>query len=126
MLDSTERGQIENVSAGEVNDIERIPSIFHPRHGSIPSIRELRLSTELTAKLREFAQQEETTVHGALCAALVLAGRQAIGVAGRFYPRRVSMYDRVESSRFMRLVYIVDITLYRRTLYRRTPPGNDG
>jgi hypothetical protein len=79
MLDSAERGQIENASAAEVNEIEGLrPSVFHPRHGSIPSIRGLRLSAELTAKLRKRARQEETTVHGALCAALVLAGRQVI------------------------------------------------
>jgi hypothetical protein len=57
MLNSAERGQIENVSAGEVNDIEMRPSIFHPRHESIPDIRGLRLSTELTAEFRQLTQQ---------------------------------------------------------------------
>jgi hypothetical protein len=79
MLDPEEGGQIENTSAGGANEIEGLkPSFIHPRHVSIPSIRGLRLSAELTATLRKRAYQEETTVHGALCAALVLAGRQSI------------------------------------------------
>jgi hypothetical protein len=80
MLDSAESEQIENSAAGDDNKIEEMkPSAFRSQHGLIPSIRGLRLCAELTAKLRKRAQQEETTVHGALCAALVLAGRQAIG-----------------------------------------------
>jgi hypothetical protein len=79
MLDPAEGGQIKNASAGSVNEIEGLtPSVIHPRLGPIPSVRGLRLSAELTATLRKRARQEETTVHGALCAALVLAGRQSI------------------------------------------------
>lgn len=79
MLVSAESGQIENASAGDVTEIEGgKPSVFHPRHGSSPIIRGLRLSAELTAKLRSRARLEHTTVHGALCAALVLTGRRTI------------------------------------------------
>ena len=41
-------------------------------------IRVLRLSPELTTAFRESARRENTTVHGALSAALALAGRQII------------------------------------------------
>jgi hypothetical protein len=36
----------------------------------------LSLNANLTANLQDRVRQERTTVHGALCAALVLAGRQ--------------------------------------------------
>lgn len=39
-------------------------------------VKGLRLSAELTSKLLSRSRQEGTTVHGALCAALVFAGRQ--------------------------------------------------
>jgi hypothetical protein len=41
-----------------------------------PRVKGLRLSPELTSKLLGRSRQEETTLHGALCATLVLAGRQ--------------------------------------------------
>jgi hypothetical protein len=44
---------------------------------SLPTIEALRLTPELTHMLIERARKEGTTVHGALCAALVLAGREA-------------------------------------------------
>jgi Condensation domain len=80
LLDSADSRPIELASTSEVSDIGDImPSVFRSQHGLMPSIRALSLSAELTAKLRKRAQQEETTVHGALSAALVIAGRQAIG-----------------------------------------------
>ena len=80
MLDSADSSPIELASTSEGNRIEETrPSVFRSQHGLMPSVRGLSLSAELTVKLRKRAQQEETTVHGALCAALVLAGRQAIG-----------------------------------------------
>jgi NRPS condensation-like uncharacterized protein len=39
-----------------------------------PRVKALRLNRELTSKLLGRSRQEETTLHGALCAALVLAG----------------------------------------------------
>jgi hypothetical protein len=44
---------------------------------SLPTIEALRLTPERTQMLLERARTEGTTVHGALCAALVLAGREA-------------------------------------------------
>jgi hypothetical protein len=44
---------------------------------SLPTIDAVRLTPELTSMLVERARKEGTTVHGALCAALVLAGREA-------------------------------------------------
>jgi hypothetical protein len=80
LLDSADSRPIELASTSEVNEIENIkPSVFRSQHGLMPSILGLSLSAELTAKLRKRAQQEETTVHGALSAALVIAGRKAIG-----------------------------------------------
>jgi hypothetical protein len=49
---------------------------FRALDGSLPSIEALRLSPELTSRLIELSRKENTTVHGALCAALVLAGRE--------------------------------------------------
>src|SRR5271154_1964153 len=80
MLHSADSSPIELASTSENNEIEETrPSVFRSQHGLMPSVGGLSLSAELTVKLRKRAQQEETTVHGALCAALVLAGRQAIG-----------------------------------------------
>jgi hypothetical protein len=79
MLDS-DSSPIELASASEGNEIEETrPSVFRSQYGLMPSVCGLSLSAELTLKLRKLARQEKTTVHGALCAALVLAGRQAIG-----------------------------------------------
>ena len=44
---------------------------------SLPSIETFRLSPEMTRSLIERARKEHTTVHGALCSALVIAGRQS-------------------------------------------------
>jgi hypothetical protein len=45
--------------------------------GSLPNIDTLRLTPEFTANLVERSRKERTTVHGALCAAIALAGREA-------------------------------------------------
>jgi hypothetical protein len=80
MFDSADSSPIDVASTIEINEREETkPSVFRSHHGLTPSVRGVSLSAELTGKLRKRAQQEETTVHGALCAALVLAGRQAIG-----------------------------------------------
>jgi hypothetical protein len=47
------------------------------RLDSWPTVDGVRLTPELTSMLVERARKEGTTVHGALCAALVLAGREA-------------------------------------------------
>ena len=43
----------------------------------LPSVEALSLTPELTRTLIERARKERTTVHGALCSALVLAGRES-------------------------------------------------
>lgn len=49
------------------------PAIYLGREDSRPHIKSMRLTSELTGKLRERAREEGTTVHGALSAALALA-----------------------------------------------------
>jgi Condensation domain len=50
------------------------PVTFRAIDDSLPCIESLRLTPELTTMLIERARGERTTVHGALCSALVLAG----------------------------------------------------
>src|ERR1700720_2628615 len=52
------------------------PGIYRPRDKARPQVRGLCLTPSLTASLRDRARQEATTVHGALCAALINAGRR--------------------------------------------------
>jgi hypothetical protein len=52
------------------------PGIYRPRDKARPRVRGLCLTPSLTASLGDRARQEGTTVHGALCAALVNAGRR--------------------------------------------------
>ena len=52
--------------------------IYRPRDYARPQISSLRLTPALTAGLRDCARREATTVHGALCAALVFAGRKSL------------------------------------------------
>jgi hypothetical protein len=53
------------------------PVTFRALRHSLPGIDALCLSPELTGKLIERARRKQTTVHGALCSALVLAGRES-------------------------------------------------
>src|SRR5262245_23482523 len=52
------------------------PSVYRRQDNSRPTVQALRLSPDLTSSVRDRARQEGTTVHGALCSALVLASRQ--------------------------------------------------
>jgi hypothetical protein len=52
------------------------PGQLPDRSRSTPSIQSLRLSAEISGRLRERARQERTTVHGALVASLSVAGRR--------------------------------------------------
>jgi NRPS condensation-like uncharacterized protein len=52
------------------------PAVYRPNDNARPTVKGLRLSQELTSSLRDRARREGTTVHGALCAALVLASRE--------------------------------------------------
>ena len=53
-----------------------IPVAYRPLYGALPSVDALRLTPELTGRLIEVSRRERTTLHGALCAALALAGRE--------------------------------------------------
>ena len=59
-----------------------MPAVYRPHDNARPTVKGLRLSPGLTSSIRDRARQEGTTVHGALCAALVLASREAFAVWG--------------------------------------------
>jgi hypothetical protein len=52
------------------------PSTYRPLDDARPVVKGVRLPRILTARLRDCARHEGTTVHGALCAAFVIAGRR--------------------------------------------------
>jgi hypothetical protein len=64
------------------------PAVYRRQDNARPTVKGLRLSPGLTASVRERARQEGTTVHGALCAALVLASREVFA-AWRDIPLRI-------------------------------------
>src|SRR5262249_3384189 len=53
-----------------------MPAVYRPHDNARPTVKGLRLSPSLTSSIRARARQEGSTVHGALCAALVLASRE--------------------------------------------------
>jgi NRPS condensation-like uncharacterized protein len=52
------------------------PAVYRPNDNARPTVKGLSLSPSLTSKIRDRARREGTTVHGALCAALLLASRE--------------------------------------------------
>ena len=52
------------------------PALYHGRNYLAPRVTARKLDENLTAALKDRARREGTTVQGALCAALVLAGRK--------------------------------------------------
>jgi len=77
LLGLTGRAPIEAAPESRANAAAAVkPTTDRDRMHSTPCITRLRLTPELTGQLRERARREETTVHGALISALVLAGRQ--------------------------------------------------
>src|SRR5262245_37972962 len=52
-----------------------MPAVYRPHDNARPTVKGLRLSPGLTSSVRARTRQQGTTVHGALCAALVLASR---------------------------------------------------
>ena len=64
------------------------PSVYRRKDNSRPRIQALRLSQSLTSRLRDRARLEGTTVHGALCSALVLASRE-VSAEWRAVPLRI-------------------------------------
>src|SRR5262245_15163853 len=65
-----------------------MPGIYRPHDNARPTVRGLRLSPGLTLSIRDHARQEGTTVHGVLCAAVVLASRDVFA-AWREIPFRI-------------------------------------
>src|SRR5262245_5908822 len=65
-----------------------MPAVYRPHDNARPTVKGLRLSSGLTSSIRDRARQEGTTVHGALCAALVLASREVFA-AWREIPLRI-------------------------------------
>jgi len=53
-----------------------MPGVYRPYDNARPTVKGLQLSPGLTSRVRKRARVEGTTVHGALCAALVLASRE--------------------------------------------------
>ena len=72
---------------------ESRPIAFRALNGSLPGIEALSLSSQLTDRLVEISRREGTTVHGALCSALVLAGREISSDWDRFPVRILSPFS---------------------------------
>jgi hypothetical protein len=66
------------VSRDETNTVPSRPAIFRPKDGGRPRVTGLRLSCEQTSLLVKSARRQLTTVHAAISAALVLAGRETL------------------------------------------------
>jgi len=67
------------VRAGSDNGADAPPGAagtFRCADGAHPTVRGRRLDLELTQRIRDRAREEGASVHGAVCAALAIAGRQ--------------------------------------------------
>jgi hypothetical protein len=62
-------------------------------------VKGLRLSAELTSELLGRSRQEKTTLHGAICAALVLAGRQLFST----WNNPVRIHSSIDARRLLHL-----------------------
>jgi hypothetical protein len=78
---------------------ERVAATTDNNTGSTPRVKGLRLSTELTSKLLGRSRQERTTLHGALCAALVAAGRQVFSA----WKNPIRIHSSVDARRLLQL-----------------------
>lgn len=67
-----------------------VPASMLDRNQGRPSVSNLRLSQELSAKIRTTARNRETTVHGALLSAIILAGRRLLTAWSGMAVRAVS------------------------------------
>src|SRR5258708_9504026 len=79
MIDKAQSSTIQSIELGseapEAPAPPRAPGTLLKRDRSLLRVRSLRLPAELSDRLRERSRREGATVHGALVAALVLAGR---------------------------------------------------
>jgi NRPS condensation-like uncharacterized protein len=70
------REEIVQAEASQAGAPAAEPALYREGDGLAPRASARKLDESLTAALRERARREGTTVQGALCAALVLAGRK--------------------------------------------------
>jgi NRPS condensation-like uncharacterized protein len=68
--------EIVQTEASQAGAPQAKPALYREGDGLAPTVCARKLDENLTATLRERARREGTTVQGALCAALVLAGRK--------------------------------------------------
>jgi hypothetical protein len=73
------REEIVQAEASQAGAPQAEPALYREGNGLAPTVSARKLDENLTATLKERARREGTTVQGALCAALVLAGRKASG-----------------------------------------------
>lgn len=66
-----------------------ISGIWRPQDDARPHIQARRLGRSLSARLRDRVREESTTVQGALCAALAIAGRRAVAPFWSDIPVRI-------------------------------------
>jgi NRPS condensation-like uncharacterized protein len=71
--------EIVQAEASQAGAPQAEPARYREANGLVPRANARKLDENLTATLRERARREGTTVQGALCAALVLAGRKTSG-----------------------------------------------
>src|SRR5215470_4686976 len=89
MLDDLMKVSDGVMNGPEQNQVEAaMPAVYRPHDNARPTVQGLRLSSGLSSSVRARARQEGTTVHGALCAALVLASREVFA-AWREIPIRI-------------------------------------
>jgi NRPS condensation-like uncharacterized protein len=72
----SEAEEIVQAEASQADAPQTEPALYREDSGWAPRATARKLDENLTATLRERARREGTTVQGALCAALVLAGRK--------------------------------------------------
>jgi hypothetical protein len=75
LLSKLPKGE-EIVQASQAGSPQAEPALYQEDNGLVPRLAARKLDENLTAALKERARREGTTVQGALCAALVLAGRK--------------------------------------------------
>src|SRR3984893_6965392 len=68
--------EIVQAEASQAGAPQAEPALYREGNGLAPRVAARELDENLTASLKERARREGTTVQGALCAALVLAGRK--------------------------------------------------
>ena len=68
--------KLVQAEASQADAPQAEPALYREGNGMAPRVTARKLDEHLTATLKERARREGTTVQGALCAALVLAGRK--------------------------------------------------